>query len=326
MGCIFLDSHDRPCGQPTLASLPWCQPHVEFILAPAAAAATQPDPDDRPLSRDYRFSLADEEEHPDDDDDYIVIPPPEGYDFDDRFAPPHARPRLVRRADLLAELDPEPASEPDSEPVCETPVHRPEPAPTGTGSTPVHPPEPNLEGRFNRPHRNSTTAANPVPTGEAPGTLGADPWPLAPGPSGWRACAAVARSGDPCRARPLLHADYCLAHDPASRDQFRELSRKGGQSSGAARRRPASLSLPPLTTRTSIQATLEALIQGIIAGGIPLPRAHAIARILAVATRNFDPYIQSERGATPFHNSDHYRRLSRLATFPTTPTGPDDAA
>jgi hypothetical protein len=312
MGCIFLDSRDRPCGQPTLAGLPWCQPHVEFILAPAAAAATQPDPDDRPLFRGDPLPQYDDDEDLDpDDDDYIVIPPPEGYDFDDRFAPPHARPRLVRRADLASELPATNPNIPSNEPGkyfghTSTYVSSPLPDPA----------DPNVEDNFDIPDFSDDPA----------GTDNPGPWPPAPDPSNWRACAATTSAGKPCRARPLLDSTRCFFHDPASRDQLLQATRNGGRASAASRRAPASLSLPPLTTRTSIQATLEALVEGIIGGGIPTARAHAIARILAVATRNFDPYIQSRSGATPFHNPDHYRRFARRATFPTTPTDPGDAA
>jgi len=42
-------------------------------------------------------------------------------------------------------------------------------------------------------------------------------------------CKARTRSGKLCKANALIDKDYCLAHDPDSREKFKEITRRGGK-------------------------------------------------------------------------------------------------
>lgn len=42
-------------------------------------------------------------------------------------------------------------------------------------------------------------------------------------------CKATTRSGKSCKANALRDKDYCLAHDPDSKEKFREITRRGGK-------------------------------------------------------------------------------------------------
>jgi hypothetical protein len=53
-----------------------------------------------------------------------------------------------------------------------------------------------------------------------------------------RRCAAPARTGEPCRARPLHEGKFCFLHDPARAGQAAEARKLGGH----RRRREGTLS------------------------------------------------------------------------------------
>jgi len=41
-------------------------------------------------------------------------------------------------------------------------------------------------------------------------------------------CKATTRSAKPCKANALKDKKYCLAHDPESKQKFKEITKKGG--------------------------------------------------------------------------------------------------
>jgi hypothetical protein len=65
------------------------------------------------------------------------------------------------------------------------------------------------------------------------GAAGASSLELAP-PD--RACSALNRRGEPCRARAVLADGFCSMHSPARAVSAAELGRKGGLASGEVRR------------------------------------------------------------------------------------------
>ncbi len=63
--------------------------------------------------------------------------------------------------------------------------------------------------------------------------------PPIPYPHPMSACTATNRSGDPCRMPAQHDQQFCFAHDPATDAVRSAIARKGGQASGATRRRVA---------------------------------------------------------------------------------------
>lgn len=49
-------------------------------------------------------------------------------------------------------------------------------------------------------------------------------------------CSAITKAGKPCRGRVLPGSQYCLSHDPASRERLKEAQRRGGEGKSAIRR------------------------------------------------------------------------------------------
>jgi hypothetical protein len=53
------------------------------------------------------------------------------------------------------------------------------------------------------------------------------------------ACTATTRTGDPCRMPAQHYQPFCFTHDPTTDPIRSAIARKGGQASGATRRRVA---------------------------------------------------------------------------------------
>ncbi len=88
-------------------------------------------------------------------------------------------------------------------------------------------------------------------------------------------CAAIARSGEPCRGLVRAGNDYCPAHDPGR---------------AAARSRAASKAArsKPTAELVVIRRRLAQLADDVLEGKTPTPRASVAAQCLGVAVRTFE--------------------------------------
>jgi hypothetical protein len=113
--------------------------------------------------------------------------------------------------------------------------------------------------------------------------------PPASSPPAREACGAVTKAGTPCRAAPQLQSSRCIFHDPETAGRRLEVSRSGGVASGQSRRPVSFLPINvDLSDRAGIQATVEAVIQLELAGGISPSRSRNVLAALKLASRNFD--------------------------------------
>jgi len=67
-------------------------------------------------------------------------------------------------------------------------------------------------------------------------------------------CRAATQSGNPCRANALLGKEYCLAHDPESRDKFKEITKKGGKV-----KKKVQVVLAPIEFKGDVREVLDLL-------------------------------------------------------------------
>jgi len=103
-------------------------------------------------------------------------------------------------------------------------------------------------------------------------------------------CTATTKTGEPCRARPLVDSSFCVYHDPDYAEQHRQNSQAGGVASGVARQ-PLPLADPgalDLSDRAGVQAVIDFVLRLELCGKMPPSRSRPIVRLLGFAYRNFD--------------------------------------
>lgn len=67
-------------------------------------------------------------------------------------------------------------------------------------------------------------------------------------------CKAITKKGKRCKANALRERNYCLAHDPESRERFKEITRKGGLV-----KKKVQVSLAPIKFRGNVREILDLL-------------------------------------------------------------------
>lgn len=102
-------------------------------------------------------------------------------------------------------------------------------------------------------------------------------------------CKAVTKAGGPCRARPVIGTQYCVAHtnDPDVRARAIEGSRRGGQRHGERRRRdmvpPIQVSDLDLKTATGLLTYLARALRRLAELPFDVRVANAMAQTANVA-------------------------------------------
>lgn len=67
-------------------------------------------------------------------------------------------------------------------------------------------------------------------------------------------CKARTKSGKPCKANALQGKSYCLAHDPASKEKFKEITKRGGKV-----KKKVQVSLAPVEFKGDVREVLDLL-------------------------------------------------------------------
>lgn len=49
-------------------------------------------------------------------------------------------------------------------------------------------------------------------------------------------CSAITKAGSPCKGNAIPGSQFCMAHDPKSRETLKEAKRRGGEGKASARR------------------------------------------------------------------------------------------
>jgi len=67
-------------------------------------------------------------------------------------------------------------------------------------------------------------------------------------------CQATTKSGKPCKANALQGKSYCLAHDPESKEKFKEITRRGGKV-----KKKVQVGLAPIEFKGDVREVLDLL-------------------------------------------------------------------
>ncbi len=67
-------------------------------------------------------------------------------------------------------------------------------------------------------------------------------------------CKATTKSGKSCKANALKDKKYCLAHDPGSKQKFKEITKKGGKV-----KRKVQVYLAPIEFKGDVREVLDLL-------------------------------------------------------------------
>ncbi len=131
------------------------------------------------------------------------------------------------------------------------------------------------------------------------------------------ACAATTRKGRPCRFPARRDTSYCINHEPGANPS--DAARRAAGAAILARHPSSNYLIDTVlsfTDRASIQAVLDALVRLVISGRISNSRARIILRACSVATRNFDPALDTLTGPRPQQHEwfDYFDKVESLLT------------
>lgn len=97
-------------------------------------------------------------------------------------------------------------------------------------------------------------------------------------------CSAITKAGKPCRGRALAGSQYCLSHDPESRERLREAQRKGGEGKATSRRLAKQwAALGAELGDSDMPAILKSCMFAVKAGDMTPAEASAIATLAKTA-------------------------------------------
>ena len=110
-------------------------------------------------------------------------------------------------------------------------------------------------------------------------------------------CQGIARSGQRCRARPIVGTDWCINHSPAITDaQRRAWKARGGHNSAALVRARKQLPMEPLTSE-EVASYLSIGIRGVLTKSVAPAVLNAIsnaARALSEIRRDAEFEVRLE--------------------------------
>jgi hypothetical protein len=95
-----------------------------------------------------------------------------------------------------------------------------------------------------------------------------------------KSCSATRRDGQPCQAIARYGSDLCFWHDPAAREEMREVARKAAHASHARRTVCIGAGKVRLDDPDEIRRLLAVAVNALRKGEMQPPTAHALCRLL----------------------------------------------
>ena len=123
-------------------------------------------------------------------------------------------------------------------------------------------------------------------------------------------CHGIARSGQRCRARPIVGSQWCINHDPSISDaQRREWAAKGGHNSAAQVRARKALPMEPLTP-DEIAAYISIAFKGVLAKSVE----PAVLNAMANAGRAMSEIRRASEVQTRIDELERLLNIRKLAS------------